>query len=161
MPSYYMTMRHGHRISALLNNMILFKKQELARSKGKPRVKPEWFLNPSKSWKLYTSIIKFMCCLMGLANNWCFFFHMNALIHPCFSINLFYHLSSECVENGLGFSRSKIPPPIGKELAIRIWIVITGLAMWLSISSAALCVIAMLTIKGHCITCYIQYYQRF
>lgn len=157
LPSYYVVMRHGKRVAALLNSMIQFERKELLRSKGK--VNPEWFLNPSKSWKIYTSIIKAGCCMMGLANNFCVVFHSNAMFHPCFSINLFYQLSSECAENGFGFSKNELPTTV-REFFIRLWIVTTGLTMWLSLSSACMCVIAMLTIMGHCLACYIQYYQR-
>lgn len=151
-PCYYMIMYHGDEVVRLLNCMIKFEQMELAKLK---RNKDPSLLSPiKKEW-----FMKLICRLMSITNHWCFVFHSNSMLHPCFPINVGYNFSDYCNDSlGLNAGITTLTNP--REILVRGIIVGTGLVMWVSICSNVMCISIPLIIQGHCISNYIRYYTR-
>ncbi len=153
-PSYYVYIYQGQKCANFLNKLISFENKELEMLKRKENRNLK---SNSKSSK--ELVMKGLLMGMSLASHWCLVFHANAIVNPCFPINVGYSFSESCKE-GLGLSKENIPWDNHYELAIRLMILLTGLFMWLSICSSNNAIAILLIIKGHCISSYIKYYTR-
>ncbi len=153
-PSYIVYIFQGQKCANFLNAMLLFENKELAMIKEKKNFN----LKSNGNTKKYT-LLKMFLMIMSLGSNWCLVFHSNAMLSPCFPINVGYFFSDSC-KNSLGLNEGKIPWDNPEEFGIRLTIVVTGLHMWLSICSSALGIAILKIINGHCISSYINYYTR-
>ncbi len=155
LPSIYMMSFNGHQVVNLFNSMIQFEQRELSKIMSN---KDLFFVKNVKVKKEH--MMKLICKLMALTSHWCFIFHSNSLLHPCFPINVGYNFSENC-ENGLGLNGGNFPLDNSRELLVRLAVVSCGLFMWVTIvgNLTGICVILILT--GHCISSYINYFTRF
>lgn len=153
-PSFYLYIFQAQTCANFLNALIAFEYKELGILKQNKIFQHKSNKKPNKEL-----LMKILLMGMSLASHWCFVFHSNSILNPCFPINVGYFFSKPCKE-GLGLNGGKLPFDDPQEMGIRLIIMLAGLFMWLNICSSTLGIAILLIVNGHCIASYIKYYTR-